>query len=61
MIKRLWNRLDSEVFLSIFDRETFYLPNLSLNLRESIDYYIDLLLKAIERAIDLAVPLKRGS
>ena len=61
MTKRLWNRLDSEVFLSIFDRETSYLPNLSLGSRESIDYYIDLLIKAIEKAIDIAVPLKRGS
>ena len=45
----------------MFDRETSYLPNLSLNSRESIDYYIDLLIKAIEKAIDIAVPLKRGS
>ena len=59
--KRLWNKLNSEVFLSTFDRESSYLPNLSLNSRESIDYYIDLLVKAIEIAIDIAIPLKRGS
>jgi hypothetical protein len=59
--KRLWNRLDREVFLSIFDRETSYLPTLPLVSRESIDYYIDLLTKAIEKAIDKAVPLVRES
>ena len=59
--KRLWNRLNSEIFLSIFDRETSYLSNLPLNSRESIDYYINLLLRAIEMAIDIAVLLKRGS
>ena len=59
--KRLWNKLDSELFLSILDREAPYLPLLPLNSRESIDYYIDLLVKAIEIAIDAAIPLKRGS
>ena len=59
--KRLWNSLDSELFLSIFDRETLYLANLSLNSRESIDYYISLLTKAISLAIDIAIPYKRGS
>src|ERR1700754_513668 len=59
--KKLWNRLDSEVFLSIFDRETSYLPSLSLDSRESIDHYIDLLIRAIDMAIDIAVPSKRGS
>ena len=61
MARRLWDKLDSEIFLSVFDRETSYLPNLRLNSRESIDYYIDLFIKAIEIAIDTAVPLKRGS
>ena len=59
--KRLWNRLDSEIFLSILDSETSYLPSLPLNSRESIDYYIGLLTKAIEKAIDRAVPLTRES
>jgi hypothetical protein len=59
--KRLWNSLDSEIFLSTFDKGTFYLANLPLNSRESIDYFIDLLIKAIDRAIELSVPLKRES
>ena len=59
--KRLWKRLDSEIFLSTLDSETLYLPSLPLSLRESIDYYIDLLTKAIEIAIDKAVPLIRES
>jgi len=59
--KRLWNSLDSELFLSIFDRETLYLANLSLNSRESIDYYISLLTKAISLAMNIAIPYKRGS
>ena len=59
--KRLWEKLNSEVFLSIFDRETRYLATLPLNTRESIDYFIDLFIKAIEKVIDIAVPLKKGS
>ena len=59
--KRLWKRLDSEIFLSTLDSETLYLPSLPLSSRESIDYYIDLLTKAIEIAIDKAVPLIRES
>jgi Endonuclease-reverse transcriptase len=59
--KRLWKNLDIEVFLSVFDLEASILENLSLDSRESIDYYITLLVKAIEKAIDLAVPLKKGS
>ena len=53
--------MNSEVFLSIFDRETSYLAYLPLNTREQIDLYIDLLTKAINKAIDIAVPYKRGS
>jgi hypothetical protein len=59
--KRLWDSLNSELFLSIFDRETPYLAILSLNTRESIDYFVALLVGAIEKAIDIAVPLKKGS
>ena len=59
--KRLWKDLDSELFLATFDREASYLDLLPLNTRESIDYFIDLLIKAIEKAIDIAVPYKRGS
>ena len=61
LTKRLWKRLDSKIFLSILDREIFYLPFLSLNLRETIDLYIDLLIKVIGKTIDKVVPLKRGS
>jgi len=45
----------------IFDRETRYLATLTLNTRELIDYFVALLVRAIEKAINIATPPKRGS
>ena len=59
--KRLWNSLDSEIFLSTFNREASCLDTLPLDTRDLIDHYIDLFREAIRRAIELAVPFKRGS
>ena len=45
----------------IFNKETSYLAYLSLDTRELIDLYVDILTEAIKRAINVAVPYKRGS
>ena len=61
--KQLWAKIDLEAFLKAIDNDTQLQGLLSTTLanRESIDLYIAALQSAINRAISLSVPIKRGS
>jgi endonuclease/exonuclease/phosphatase family metal-dependent hydrolase len=60
--RRNWKALDLEKFLEALGQQSSALEALlPLNTRESIDLYIEVLIRAIKRAIEASTPLKKQS
>jgi hypothetical protein len=59
--KRNWKALDQESFIEAIDKETTSLTAISLATEQDIDLYTSILVKAIQKAIEKAVPERRKS